>query len=42
MIPDIKAGWIDAKRTPLRDRLRCLVRVGGWDYRLGFLAGILR
>jgi hypothetical protein len=39
--PDVKAGWADAHRTPPRLRLRTLIRVGGWDYRLGFLAGIL-
>lgn len=38
--PDIKAGWVDARRTPVRARLRGL-RIGGWDYRLGYLAGIL-
>lgn len=38
--PDIRAGWIDVHRTPRRNRLRGL-RVGGWDYRLGYVAGIL-
>lgn len=36
-LEDVRAGRFDARRTP-KLRLRHL-KVGGWDYRLGFILG---
>lgn len=37
---DVRAGWIDARRTT-RPRPLAGFRFGGWDYGCGYLARVL-